>query len=882
MRTSNLHFVAMLACATLGCGHIHGWLAADSAETKLEGLGHDLSAIAVPLAYTLNLDIDPRQPGFRGQAVLGLEIQKPSDEIRLHAVGLSLESAQLSTPNNRWRAKIRYVDEQTVALAFNAPIPAGPSELSIEYRGAMAHEPKGLFRVKEQSDWYSYTQFSPHFARHVFPCIDQPGFKTPVRLTLTVPKSMTAVANAPLESKVEQGRSMVFRFKSTLPLPIYLVAFAVGPLDYWPSVDEPLGDLRTRILTTRGKSPLARFAADIVQPIYDRLKSFVRHPYPYPKLDLIAVPAFAHGGMENAGLVTMRENLLLHGKADTTPTRQLWTKLAIAHELAHSYFGNAVSPNDWHDRWLGEGLSTWLAQRIVTEEMPAANLDVARAAGLARLLRLDRLHQPTSLAQSDGVVDEIKQAKGAAIIHMVSHWLGAPSFRRSIQRFLKAHAHGTAQRHHFIKALDSNGTKRVGPVLNDFVEKPGFPVLEMRMTCRTAGAARVSITLGATPCEQNQPQRGHIPVCVGFGVDGDPSTRCFVVSKSSQTFELPGERCPTWLYGNAHQSGYYSWYSGDQTMSSLMNAHAGALSPSERAALPESLLLHLETGRLTIDEYMASLDVLSGHAHRYELEGVISGLRRLSVLATAQGHRKAFAPLVRGILGPHLKRFGLEPKVGEDASVNTMRRLVLFPLAFMGDDPTVDTWATAGTERFLQGKSAVSGDRLLVILPIAARHGDDDLWQGLADRLAQTEDPIVRIAILRGLGSFEDPRLFTKSLDLVLNGQISAAELISVGQGVTHATRDHAWMWMSRNYTQLAVKLGHQQRAILPWLSRDFCTASDQKRVKNFFQTHRKDGPMGRELNRISHRIEQCIAFKNRVGPAFLGWLTTRAAKNRP
>jgi aminopeptidase N len=446
--------------------------------------------------YEVSLVVDPAKDRFTGDVTIHLEIPRATQAIVLHGRDLTISRAEVTSVGKhvaaeasfRMAAGAREAPEELV-LALAEPIPAGRADLRIAWSAPISDRLTGLFRVQEEGDSYAYTMFEPTDARRVLPCWDEPGYKTPFELEVTTPKGNIVVANAAEADRqdVEDGRSTLFRFALTAPLPTYLFAFAVGPLEIH---DGPKLPVPLRLVAPRGKGALADLALETAAAELRVLSEYFDRPYPYGKLDLVAVPERGFGAMENAGLAAFREELvLLDPKAPGVEARRAMAN-ALAHELAHQWVGDLVTFAWWDDLWLAEGFATWMAARTVDTWRPpfGARLEALRAKTVVMEQdALDSARPARPPALGGGEVEEAFDGmiydKGAAVMGMLEAWLGPEAFRGGVRAFVKAHENRGAVASDFFDALALASGKDVWSVASTFVEQPGVPLLRAELRC---------------------------------------------------------------------------------------------------------------------------------------------------------------------------------------------------------------------------------------------------------------------------------------------------------------------------------------------------------------------------------------------------------------
>ena len=328
-------------------------------EARLEGTVR-------PVRQEVSLRLDPERTEYAGAVRITLEIAAPVRAFRLHAQGLTFKRAEIQGAAGSRRLAWTAGREQ-VELAADEEIAAGSHLLELGFTGEFNPEKSGLFRVEHEGRPYLFTQFEEIYARSAFPCWDEPVFKIPFQLTLEVPAGCAALSNTPVEREtVADGwRTLVFR--ETPPLPTYLLALAVGDLE---SVPVPGLSVPGRVVTPRGQIHLTGMAAELLPPVLAALEEYFGSPYPYEKLDLVAVPEFWWGAMEHPGAVTCRDSVLLVDPRAAGPEQRRMLVRVLTHELAHMWFGNLVTIEWWDELWLKESFADWVADKTADRLFP--------------------------------------------------------------------------------------------------------------------------------------------------------------------------------------------------------------------------------------------------------------------------------------------------------------------------------------------------------------------------------------------------------------------------------------------------------------------------------------------------------------------------------
>lgn len=848
-----------------------------------------LGTQVVPTAYALDLTVDPAQPRFQGVGEIAVTLQAPARRIDLHGEGLDFSAVEAQVGARTVTGRPEAGPNGGLALRFAEVLPAGSAVLRFRWSAPLPEVPNGLYRVKEGEDWYAFTQFEALHARQAFPCFDQPEFKTPWQVTLRVPDGQNGLSNSREIGRRTEGGYTIVNFARTKPLPTYLVAFAVGAFDVVEAPPEAIPGVPLRVVTTRGKGVLAAFALEQTPTIHRALEAWFGRPHGFDKLDLVAVPNFSAGAMENVGLVTFRETLLLIDGETAPAQRRMWALGLIAHELAHMWFGNLVTLAWWDDLWLNEAFATWMASKVVAQTHPDLEVDLEAVAEARYVMSLDAQQHTRAIRQPirhggdvENAFDGITYGKGAAVLRMTETWLGEAAFQAGVRQYIEAHAGGSATTADLLGALSKASGKDVAAALQHFLDQPGVPLITAGLECAQGAKPKVKVTQTRYLPAGSQAPAGapwQVPVCVRFGTPA-PAQQCFSLQAPTATFELDTPTCPAWLHPNAQQRGYYVWNLDSPEGWAALWAHRGHLSTAEAVALPGVLGALLEAGALPAGAYLDGLEVLSADEHRVVVEGVLDGLVEIDTLAVDAALEPAYGLLVRRLLRPHLRRLGATPQAKEPVADRLLRPRILNTLAYLGQDETLRGQARETVALFLDDPQSVTQEQLTQALPVAAWSGDAALWERLRAIYPTLDaDPTTQSAVLRALASFEDPALFTRTLNLLLDGTLQAQDFATVARGAGRpTTRAAAWQWLKKHYDAVLKVAGRTAAPRLPFVAGAFCDPAERADVQAFFSDPAR-APEGtdRNLAQVLERIDRCIRLRAAVKAPLAAWLAVRA-----
>lgn len=576
-----------------------------------------------PERYRLEITLRPDQPDYSGHVEIDVRLAQSTTTIWLNSKDLAIPSAFVESAGRKQKAEVALEGGEFASLTFPSPAGPGTARLILDFSGHLNENARqGLYRRSDGKHWYAYTAFTPIEARRAFPCFDQPEFKTPWNLTLTVPSSNVAVANARALSETPVGDLKRVVFAETRPLPSEVVAFAAGPFDVVPDGVAGRNAVKVRILTPAGHARDAAGARGATRDLLARFEDYTGVAYPWDKLDHLALLDSPFGAIENPGLITFQNAALLAGPRRNTPEHRRSLRSTMAHELAHQWFGNLVTQRWWDDVWLSEGFATWLGIKVSDRDVPEWEKGLEAAESRARAMQMDnravRLDMQTRDAMRD-VYGGAVYVKAGAIIEMVEHWIGEAPFRRGLQRYLRAYAYSNATTADLESALAAETGLNVRGVLDSFLSRPGFPAIRASADC---GAMRLVLS--------PRSQGWKTPVCV--------QDRCEVVG--DQDSSIPLLACPAWA--NHAGTGYYRLETeklSDLLQMGWMNLSAperlalagdiAALPPDQQlAALP--FLLHDRDARVLAAGQRIALSLMAQPEYRERVQEVVGQRRRRS------------------------------------------------------------------------------------------------------------------------------------------------------------------------------------------------------------------------------------------------------------
>ena len=828
-----------------------------------------------PLRYDAVLSVDLEGRRFEGQLALSLQLGGAATELVLHAVDLELTRAVVEAGGAEQVAEVVPVAaSQALRLTVARPLPAGPVTLRLAWRGRFCDGLRGLYLA---GPGLAATQFEAADARRVFPCLDEPGFKAPWRLTVEAPAGAVVLANGVAEAVEAVGERRRHRFAETPPLPTYLVALVVGPLASGPA-DQVRG-VPTRTWAGPEKAALLGFSQEVAAAAQPRLSDYFGLPYAFGKLDQVGLPEFEAGAMETAGLITYREVALLLDPATASLAQRKRVAEVVTHELAHQWFGNLVTMTWWDDLWLNEAFATWIAFLVVDDWRPDWRVWLEFDQGKAAALELDALrsthpvHAPVrTVAEATEAFDLITYEKGGAVLRMLEGYLGRERFRDGIRLYMRRHARGNAVAADLWRALGEASGEPVLEVAEAWIDAPGFPVVSASLDGATLRLAQRRFF--SRPGDEEAGARWPVPLVLRYAAGGQVRERRLVLRDAAATVAL--EAPPDWLVANAGATGFYR-VALDEALGARLVGHLDQLAPAERVALLADEWALVRAGQRPVEAWLALAQAFAGETDHAVLDELVARLGVIDHRLVEEADRPRFAALVRRQYGAAFRAAGWDANPGE-GDVDRLRRAALLrAVGLRGRDEAAVAEASARVERFAGGDRAALEPNLVdAALTMAARGGDAACWERFHARFEREVEPAWRRRWLLGLAAFEAPALVERSLALLLGGGVPLQDWASFAAVLMSnpAARGPAWARLRAEWPAVVARLANA-----PMLWRRvveatglLTTRGELEEARAFYAAQAVE-PVKAAVAQTLERLAEDVELAERARPALARWL---------
>ena len=818
----------------------------------------------VPTRYAISLAPTSGRT-FSGVETIDAHVDGPTGVITLDSVGLRIAEARVTAGDETLMAKVGDgAAGETIALTLPHAI-AGDIAVELRWSGTTAEDLGGLFAVPIGARRALFTHLEPSGARRVFPCVDDPRAKARFDLSVDISADDEAIANAPVAERTPlSGHRQRVRFAETAPLPTYLFAVAIGP---FTAVERTVGSTAVRVVVARDQVALARFALDTAAELLPAFAAYFDRPYPFAKLDLVAVPSFAPGGMENAGAIFLRDDRVLVDPARASPSTIHAVTMLIAHELAHQWLGDLVTPVAWNDLWLSEATATYVAHETVARAHPDWRPWDELQPAIDAVMADDELaatHPVRATDAGHAVFDSIVYTKGAALLRMLGQWIGHAAVRDGLRALVADHEFGSIAADDFWSAIDGARATPVSDVARAWFEERGHAIIAVDGSCGD-GAMSVTLRRVGSPAMT-------VPVTLRW-----PDGQRVVELRGDTVVDL--DECPAWLEANGDRSGFYRVKYAPRLRASLAAA-ARALTPAERVALLSDAWLDVRDGG-PLSDYLSLATRLGGE----QSPAVLDELGRRLAFALGQlvspADQSAFERLVFDLLAPSYAALGWQPRAGEDDATRLARGRVLDLLGTVAHDGAIRRDAERRIRQYLANPASLDPALADAVVTLGAQMGDGARYGAYVARAKLARTPEEQERFRDALAQFQRPQLLQRTLSLLLTALVPPDALTRFAADLADNTRARpaAWRFLKSHFDVLERK-APRTGWLLPATER-FCDETSAREVGQFLSAREPYASLARAFAETTERIGRCAKLRDRTSHELADWLRGHYALSR-
>jgi len=837
----------------------------------------------VPEHYTLALTPDLKAATFAGTESIGVHVAAATNTITLNSAEIKIQDVTVEQACEgcqngnglKLTGTVAY-DEAKEQATFTFPekLHTGHAVLHLKYTGILNDKLRGFYLSKTPARNYAVTQFEPTDARRAFPSWDEPAFKATYDLTLTVDAGDSVIANTPVLTDVpaEEGKHTI-TFATTPKMSTYLVAFLVGD---FKCISGGADGVPIRVCATPDKVQYGKLALDTAEHTLHYYDNYFGIKYPMPKLDMIALPDFEAGAMENFGAITYRETDLLLDEAHASIPQKKRVAVVVTHEMAHQWFGDMVTMQWWDNLWLNEGFATWMETKAANDFNPAWKYKQDEATDLDDTLNIDAQTTTRTIrakadtpAEINEEFDGIAYGKAGAVIGMVEHYLGEETFRQGVHNYLAAHMYGNATAEDFWNAQTAASHKPVDKIMESFVTQPGVPLLTFGAVTgklKTVKMAQSRFYLSSTSTGSRE-QHWTVPVCFKTA----KGSTCKLATEANGLIAVPAG---PFFYANADAKGYYrSAYTKEQEKVIAARAES-SLSPTERLGVVGDVWALMRSGQGSVGGYM---DLVSGLRNESEAQVQESALSKVGVVEDRIADEKDTVRLKAWIVATYAPVYAKLPPAGGTPDQQQLRGL-LFGLLGNAGDKGVLAEARQLTNKYIADPNSVDANIAGSAVSLAAIHGDGELYDKLLALSKSASNPDVQTTALYNLASFTDPKLEERTLDYLSKGGVRNQDSWILYTLLLRraSTREEAWDYIRGHWEETKAQLTTASGARLVGATGVFCTEKKRDEVVSFFTAHPVEAA-ARTQKKAIDSINDCIQLRAAQGENLKMWLDHNA-----
>jgi cytosol alanyl aminopeptidase len=892
VRRALVLLVPWLACATPPATSTPGARAAASPAASTQGLlleppSFRLPTTVRPVRETLALRLVPKDATFSGTATLDLHFEATEDHFWLHAEGLSVDEARLESASESRSVSATASGQDLLLVRLGAPTGPGEARLVLRYHGTVDSErSRGIYRVDEGKTPYLYTFFEPVDARRAFPCFDEPSFKIPWTLSLTVPEQDVAFANTAAVSTSSAGGGLkTVTFAETRPLPSYLVAFVVGPFEVVKG--SPAGNeaVPLQFIVPQGRAAELHYAQELLPRAVKQLEDFTGVPYPYGKLDVAVVPRY-WGTMEHPGLVALGQPILLIPPDQESLQRRQFAAHISTHELAHYWFGDLVTNAWWDETWLNEALGSWLDLKATDAIDPDFRFRRQALGRRSAALTADALDTAKAVRQPVLSATDIESSfdsaltydKGSIVLGMFERWVGAPGWKRGLQLYLRRNADKNATAEELFRALDEGTGRPVGDALSTFVVQPGAPLVSVALRCKSSALPVLELAQERLLAERSvSPPTAswQVPVCVRAAWGTHVERACILLVDAEAELTLPVAGCPSFVTANDGGLGYYRVAYAPALRKSLLE-HRDQLDAVELASLAGDLGALARRGDLPTEEALALGAQLAASR---DSDVALAGLGLLSLVRrdTLSGELQTAQSLrLEKLLGKRARALGWKERPGDSPDDLRLRPRVVPFVATNGRDAALQGDARKLAEAWLRGTGSIDPDLVHGVLYTAAAKGDAALFDALLAAAGSLSTRRERAQAIMALGAFQDPALAARARAQLLEPKNDLRDWLDLldTQLATPETRADAYAFLDQSFEELRARMRDDEVAQLFTFLAGFCDPKMRASVEASFAPRAANVDGGSfHLGQSLQAIDECARVQSRLRPGVTAWL---------
>lgn len=860
-------------------------------KNEVEVESYRLPRTVLPVAYDMQFEPNLKNFKFKGSGTIEVEVKEPVQSIQLNALELKVKSATLKSETQKSSLPGRVkelTDKERIEISFDRPLTPGKHTLNLVFTGILNDKLRGFYRShykdsKGKKHWLATTQMEPTDARRMFPCFDEPDMKATFKLSVKIDLEHKAISNGKIikETIDKKTNKKLVEFEATPIMSSYLVALIVG--DFESTETKLACGIPIRVWALKGKEKLANYALKETAKVLEYQTKYFGIPYPSNKLDLIAIPDFRSGAMENLGAITFREARLLVDEKKGSNFLKRSVVAVIAHELAHQWFGDLVTMEWWDDIWLNEAFASWMGTKTVEAIHPEWQ-ELARAIYTRNgSMRIDELKATRAIhaevknpKEAAEMFDGITYDKGESILWMLEGFVGETPFQKGIQNYLKKNKFGNAKSEDLWVAIGHTSAKPVPEIMKTWILQPGFPILSVNTLNNQKKLSLTQNRFFELPDSKPTKQTWRTPVVLRDLIASKDANNKLALQliKRSQEFEIPA----TWslAFVNADGRGYYR-VSYPKNLRTKILENYSSMTTEEKLAYLSDLSALDKKGVIPVEDRLEIMLKVNEEKDPLVKSGLLSFVRQpYSYLD--QKEKPSYQKLAQSLAKPIGKSIGWEARKGESYSQKRLRTNVFHLLGTIANDQEVIGKARKLYQSYMKDRSSVSADIAGDILAITAYNGSVKEYNEVFNAYKKELIPEHEKRLLSTLASFRDPELVEKTLKLTLSDDIRAQDGFRLLSRLLYSddTNMQSWKFIKSNWKKVTAKFPGRSMAYIASACASFDTKDMEAELKSFYEKHELPAAKS-AVSRMLEKVHARVIYRQRNAEKIKTWVTQKA-----
>ena len=800
-----------------------------------------------PTNYNLTFEPDLKKFTFTGVEIISVNCKKSVNVIRMNCAELKIKSCIVKFGGQIIKSSPKTNEKkEELEIKLGQKI-RGSCTIHLEFEGILNDRLLGFYRSKYQQNgktkYLATTQFEAADARRAFPCWDEPEAKATYDISIIAENKFTAISNMPVKTKKKIGNKTIYNFQKTPLVSTYLIYLGVGEFEY---LTGKAGKIQIRVVTTKGNTSKGKFSLELGKKLLTSYEKYFGIKFPLPKLDLIAVPDFAAGAMENWGAITFRETILLYDpKTSSTRTKQFIAEV-ISHEIAHMWFGNLVTMKWWNDLWLNESFATFMATKFVDKFYPEWDLwnqFVEDAMNVAMGLDSLKTTHPidvdvNSPAEIREIFDAISYDKGGCVLRMLENYVGEPNFQKGLKKYLSDFKYKNAKGQDLWDAIGKASKMPVTSMINTWLKQPGFPLVEINQNGNNLKIKQKRYLL-----EPNSKfSKGLWSIPLSLGLEKEISNKLF--SKKSMSVKLPKNTIG--FVANYGRKGFYRVKYDEGILLDLkMLVDEKRIPPIDRWAIQNDLFSLCISGDEQVRNYLDFSDAYFEEDSYLASVNVAHNLASLYFRAFDEKFVEEIRSYTINYFRKILSNLGWEPRKTDKHTDALLRSFAISALGKMNDDSVTDK-AIEKYKKFLKSPRSLSPDLIEPICSIAAWNGNSKTFTELKKLYTNSKTMEEKLRFLGAMCGFQDKKLLLKTLDFSQTSEVRSQNMqLPIMKIAANPYGDKIlWPWLKKNWKKLNKKVGHGNPLFNRIVASIAGVADDsmEKEIKSFFKNNPTPG----------------------------------------